>query len=223
VIGFRTFKPERVFMVWKTGLVQQVVMAITFVACLIIPLQYAVLVAVAMSLLLFVLQQSNKITVKKWTPTEQVLPLEEDAPQTVPANEVTLLVAYGSLFFATAPLFEEQLPDVSPETDHAVVIINLRSSRDLGSTFLQVLDRHAGELQAQDSLLMLAGVLPEVINQLEKTGLMRRIGRENVFVEGQVIGQSVLAAWDAAEKWISREVKWRGAEAEMTEVNTDER
>jgi SulP family sulfate permease len=102
-------------------------------------------------------------------------------------------------------LFEEQLPDVTPETGQAVVILNLRSSQDLGSTFLQVLDRYAGELQAQESLLMLAGVLPEVINQLEKTGLMRRIGRENVFVEGQVIGQSVLAAWEEAEKWIHKE------------------
>lgn len=204
VIGFRTFKPDRVEMVWKTGLVQQVVMAITFVACLLIPLQYAVLVGVSMSLLLFVLQQSNKITVKKWTPTEQTLPLEEEAPETVPANAVTLLVAYGSLFFATAPLFEEKLPDVSPETNHAVVIINLRKSQDLGSTFLQVLDRYASDLQKQNSLLMLAGVQAGVVNQLEKTGLLRRIGRENVFVEGEVIGQSVLVAWEQAEKWIQQ-------------------
>lgn len=67
-----------------------------------------------------------------------VLPLEEEAPETVPPNPVKLLVAYGSLFFTTALLFEEQLPDVSPETEHAVVIINLRKSEDLGSTFLQV-------------------------------------------------------------------------------------
>jgi SulP family sulfate permease len=203
VIGFRTFKPDRVVMVWKTDLVQQVVMGITFVACLLIPLQYAVIVGVAMSLLLFVIQQSNKITVKEWTPTAQVLPLEQEAPDTVPPNRVTLLVAYGSLFFATAPLFEEQLPDVSPETEHAVVIINLRKSENLGSTFLQVLDRYAADLQRQDSLLMLAGVLPRVVDQLEKTGLLRRIGRENVFVEGEVVGQSVLAAWEVAERWVA--------------------
>jgi SulP family sulfate permease len=69
VIGFRTFKPEQVEMVWKTGLVQQVVMGITFISCLLIPLQYAVLVGVAMSLLLFVIQQSNKITIKQWKET----------------------------------------------------------------------------------------------------------------------------------------------------------
>ena len=211
VIGFRTFKPDRVEMVWKTGLVQQVVMGITFVACLLIPLQYAVIVGVSMSLLLFVLQQSNKITVKEWTPTEQVLPLEQEAPETVPSNRVTLLVAYGSLFFATAPLFEKQLPDVSPETEHAVVIINLRKSEDLGSTLLQVLDRYATDLQKQDSLLMLAGILPRVVDQLEKTGLLRTIGRENVFVEGEVVGQSVMVALEAAEKWVSGATKQREA------------
>ncbi len=214
VVGFRTFKPDRVEMVWKTGQIQQVVMGITFFACLVIPLQYAVLVGVAMSLLLFVVQQSNKITVKEWVPSENILPREQEAPQTVPSNETTLLVAYGSLFFATAPLFEKQLPDVTPETHNAVVIINLRSSRDLGSTFLQVLDHYADDLQKHDSQLMLAGVLPVVIMQLEKVGLMHKIGREFVFVEGEIVGQSVLTALDASEKWLANEPQRQTAKAE---------
>lgn len=218
VIGFRTFKFREVEMVWKTGRVQQVVMGITFFACLIIPLQYAVLVGVAMSLILFVLQQSNKITVKEWIPTDTALPLEQESPQTVPLGRPTLLVTYGSLFFATAPLFEKQLPEVTDETRNAAVIINLRSSIDLGSTFLQVLQRYASDLHAHNSILMLAGVLPKVVNQLEKTGLLKQIGRENIFVEGEVIGQSVLAAWEKAERWIADELQRRAAaigEAEM--------
>ena len=54
-----------------------------------------------------------------------------------------------------------------------------------------------------NSLLMLAGVQSRVVDQLEKTGLLRRIGRENVFMEGEVVGQSVLAAWETAEKWVA--------------------
>lgn len=211
VVGFRTLKPDQVRMVWKTGVVQQVVMGITFFACLIIPLQYAVLVGVAMALVLFVIQQSNKITVKEWTPTQNNLPHEQAAPETVPSNRPMLLVAYGSLFFATAPLFEKQLPEVAAETHNAAVIINLRSSTDLGSTFLQVLDRYATDLQTHDSVLMLAGVRAEVVVQLEKTGLMQKIGRANVFVEEDVIGQSVLAAWDKAEQWVADEPQRRSA------------
>jgi len=211
VIGFRTFKPDQVEMVWKTGPVQQVVMGMTFVASLLIPLQYAVLVGVAMSLLLFVVQQSNKITVKEWVPTENILPIEQDAPLAVPSNRPIILVTYGSLFFATAPLFEEQLPTVEDETHNTAVIVNLRKSADLGSTFLKVLDRYTADLHAHDSLLMLAGVTPAVVDQFEKTGLVRKIGRENIFVEGKVIGQSVLAAWDNAEKWVAEEPQRRAA------------
>lgn len=222
VVGFRTFKPDRVEMVWKTGTVQQVVMGITFFASLVIPLQYAVLVGVALSLLLFVIQQSNKITVKEWIPTNAILPREQDAPEVIAPNRPLLLVAYGSLFFATAPLFEKQLPDVVDESINAVVIINLRSSSDLGSTFLQVLERYAVDLQAHDSVLMLAGVLPAVVNQLENTGLMRKIGRENVFVEGEVVGQSVLAAWEKAEKWVAEEPQRRAAKMAVVEMDEPE-
>jgi len=50
---------------------------------------------------------------------------------------------------------------------------------------------------------MLAGVSSSVIRQLEHTGLMKTIGRENVFVATEQLGEAGLAAWDAAEKWVT--------------------
>lgn len=203
VIGFRTFKPERVEMVWKTGPVQQLVMGITFIFCLLIPLQYAVLVGVAMSLLLYVFQQSNKITIKEWKMIDDPYPIELDPPKTLPANEVVSLVPYGSLFFAAAPIFEEQLPDVTDETDNTVVILNLRGHDDLGSTFFTVIERYTADLHKHHSKLMLAGVSPNVARQMEKTGLIREIGRENVFPATEQIGQAGFAALESAEKWVA--------------------
>ena len=202
VIGFRTFKPEQVRMVWKTGLVQRVVMGITFFFCLLIPLQFAVLVGVAMSLLLYVIQQSNQITIKQWKETEGPYPIEQDPPETLPANEVLVLFPYGSLFFAAAKLFEQQLPEITDETSNTVVILSLRGHDDLGSTFLTVLERYNEDLQAHHSKLMLAGVNDSVVTQLEKTKLIKKIGRENIYVATAQIGQAGLAAWEAAEKWI---------------------
>jgi SulP family sulfate permease len=207
VIGFRTFKPDQVEMVWQTGLVQQVVMGITFVSSLLIPLQYAVLIGVAMSLLLFVIQQSNKITIKQWKETEGPYPIEQDPPDILPSSEIILLLPYGSLFFAAAPLFEEQLPDVTEESYNTVVILSLRGYEDLGSTFLTVLERYAADLQEHHSKLMLAGMSPNAVDQLQKTGLIRKIGRQNVFKATDQIGESALAAWDAAEKWVAEQPK----------------
>jgi SulP family sulfate permease len=203
IIGFRTFKPERVEMVWKTGPIQQVVMAITFVFCLLIPLQYAVLIGVTMSLLLYVLQQSNKITIKEWKRTDGPYPIEQDAPATLPGDEVVYLVPFGSLFFAAAPIFEQQLPEITGETNNTVVILNLRGHDDLGSTFFNVLERYAADLRKHQSKVMLAGVSSNVIRQLEHTGLMKTIGWENVFLATEQLGEAGLAAWDAAEKWVA--------------------
>ncbi len=65
VVGFRTVKPEDILAVWKTGQVQAATMAVTLALTIVIPLQFAVLVGVGMSTLLFVIRQSNDLVVKQ--------------------------------------------------------------------------------------------------------------------------------------------------------------
>ena len=72
--------------------------------------------------------------------------MEKDPPAVVPANEVTILMPYGSLFYAAAPVFSAQLPEVTDATRHAAVVLLLRGQTEVGSTFLNVLTRYAGQL-----------------------------------------------------------------------------
>ncbi len=203
VVGFRTLKLHQVRMVGKTGWVQQTVMLVTFVAALLIRLQYAVMLGVALAILLFVFHQSNNMTVKAWQIGTGRFPLEKDPPAVVPGRQVTVLVPYGSLFFAAAPVFNEQLPAVTEGSRYAVVILVLRGEKDVGSTFLQVLTRYADLLHEQSSTLMLTGVESHVKEQIERTEIMHHIGRENIFLVGEYVGQALEDALEAAEKWIS--------------------
>jgi SulP family sulfate permease len=205
VIGFRTLKPDQVEMVWKTGPIQQAVMIITFIFCLLIPLQHAVLIGVALSVVLFVVQQSNQITVKQWVEQPGGMPLEQEPPESVPPHQVTALAIYGSVFFANASLVEERLPDVTEDTRHAAVILSLRGGTGLGSTFLEVLERYAVNLREHQSRLILSGVTEEVESQLTETAIAPTIGRENVFLHTERIGESFNNAWDAAEKWLAEQ------------------
>lgn len=202
VIGFRTIRIDDAELVWNTGQVQQVVIGITFVATLLIPLQYAVLVGVAISVLLFVIQQSNQINVKQLVMTESGWPLEQEPPAVLPSNEVVMLMPYGSLFFASAGAFEEQLPDLTEETRNSVVVLVLALHSDLGSTMLEVIDRYRKDLKKHRSKLILSGVDKDVMAQLRLTGLMRKIGRRNVFEKQEVVGDAGRAAIEAAELWI---------------------
>lgn len=77
VIGFQTLKPHKIDMVVRTGLVQAIVLVATFVLTLLFPLQYAVLVGVGLSIVLYWIKQSNRMTLKEWVFSPgQPLPIE---------------------------------------------------------------------------------------------------------------------------------------------------
>ncbi len=66
LVGFRTIKPADLQSVWKTGPVQKTLLVTSFALTMIIPLQYAVLTGVGLSVVLHVVRQSNQVTIKRW-------------------------------------------------------------------------------------------------------------------------------------------------------------
>ncbi len=202
VVGVRALKPNQAVMVFKTGLVQKFVIGITFIASLVTPLQYAVLFGVALSGLLYVVQQSDQIVVKAWEWEPGDFPVEKDAPETVPSNAVTVLIPYGSVFFASAPLIEKQLPTIADDTRNAAIILLLPIEDDLGSTFLQALERYTRKLHEHNSILLLAGISNRVKAQLDQTKVSKIIGREYIFLHTEKVGEAAVQAWDAAHRWL---------------------
>jgi sulfate permease, SulP family len=203
VVGGRSLKPDRVLMVWRTGLVQATVLVTTFVLTMIIPLQYAVLVGVGLSVVLYVVKQSNRITVRRRVFDQTARwPVEEDPPAEIPSREIVVLQPYGSLFFAAAPVFEAQLPDVSRRSNGSVVIIRLRGKEDVGSTFIAVVTRYSKLLREVGARLMLAGVSDRVYVQLRDTRAVSVLGDDNVFRARPSVGESMQRSMDAAQAWI---------------------
>ncbi|MCX7305395.1 MAG: SulP family inorganic anion transporter [Hyphomicrobiales bacterium] len=204
VAGFDGLRTAQAVMTWKTGLIPRLVMIVTFVSTLVIPLQYAVMFGVALSILLNTVRQSNKVSVTQWILQPQGFPLEQPAPDHLPSHQLTLLHIYGSTFFAAAKNMEEMLPRVDNAT-HAVVAINLRGKSEIGSTFMIVLQRYCQALQKKQSKLMLVGVDPLVRDQLVKTKVIELIGHENVFMATPQLGAGLNVAVDAANKWLAQQ------------------
>ncbi len=203
VAGFQGLRVAQAQLAWNTGLISKVVMVVTFVATLIMPLQFAVLFGVALSILLQTIRQSNKVVVTQWVLQPEGFPLEQPSPKRLPSHQFTLLNVYGSLFFAAAKNIEEMLPEVGNAT-HAVVAINLRGKSEIGSTFVTVLQRYSQALHSRHSKLMLVGVDPVVRDQLAKTGMLKLIGDENVFVATPQLGAALNQAVAAANIWLGQ-------------------
>lgn len=204
LIGYRTIKPADLSSVWRTGSVQRTVLIVTFSLTMIIPLQYSVMVGVGLSVILYVVRQSNQIQVRRWHLAADGHPVESDPPLALPPDEVVVLQPYGSLFFAAAPVFEAALPMVDPATRNSVVIIRLRGRSDLGTTFMDVLLRYALTLSAADSKLVLVSTTERIDEQLSVTGIAQSIGSENIYRGNERVGATLLRAHADAVAWIAQ-------------------
>ena len=202
LVGFRTIKPDDLQSVWKTGAGQKAVLATTFVLTMVIPLQYAVLAGVGLSVILHVVRQSNQVTIKRWRLDPDGNLIETDPPARLPANEVVVLQPYGSLFFAAASALESQLPAPADAVGNSVVILRLRGRTDLGTTFMDVLRRYAQTLKATGSKLVIVSASERIQEQLRVTGVTDLIIPENIYTGDERVGAAVKRAYADATAWI---------------------
>ena len=212
LVGYRTIKPGDLQSVWKTGPVQKAVLLTTFALTMIIPLQYAVLVGVGLSLILHVVRQSNQVTIKRWRLSPDGDLIETDPPAHLPANDVVALQPYGSLFFAAAPVLEAQLPAPADGSRNAVVILRLRGRTDLGTTFMDVLHRYAQALTATGSKLVIVSASDRIQEQLRVTGVTDVVATEDIYAGDERVGATLKRAYADAVTWIEHNQLAEGAD-----------
>ncbi|CCH86972.1 putative Sulphate transporter [Modestobacter italicus] len=202
VVAVGTIKPAAVLSVWRTGPVQAALMGVTLVLTLLVPLQYAVLVGVGLAIVAFVAQQSNRLTVRRLVPSPDGRMRECDAPRTLPAGTVTVLQPYGSLFFASAPVFRAQLPRVDDSSAPAVVVLRFRGVDQFALSIIDVLRGYAGELSAVGSRLVLVVSSDRAVRQLEDVGLAAQLGTHGVYRGWEWLGEAVRRAYQDSQQWI---------------------
>ncbi|MCU0311140.1 MAG: SulP family inorganic anion transporter [Acidimicrobiales bacterium] len=204
LIGVRTVKPADVRSVWRTGVVQKAVLVVTFVLTMVIPLQYAVMVGVGLSVVLHVVRQSNQVTVVRRVRDADGHVIEVAPPAELPAGEVVVLQPYGSLFFAAAPVFENALPTVASTSRGTVVVLRLRGRSDLGTTFMDVVRRYAIAVREVGSRLLVVSTNERIEEQLAATGVLDVVGPEALYRGDERVGAALQAAEMDAAAWVEQ-------------------
>jgi SulP family sulfate permease len=173
VAGVQSIKTEEIADVWRIDARSRLVWLVTLIMTLFVPLQWAVLIGVALSAIVYVLSSAQEVRLMQLVLLPNGVVHEQEAPKELLNDSVTVLQLYGSLFYAAADRIESLLP--SPRQAHRpVVILRLRQQDSLSSTFLQVLERYTPQVQATGGKVMLAGVGPKMAKQLEATNTPTR-------------------------------------------------
>ena len=154
-------------------------MAVTFVFVFAMPLQYAVLAGAALSMLKRISLSSLDVHVVEVEIGDAGRARETTCPRSLADASVTVLDIYGSLFFAAAPKLKESLPGVGAAS-RPIVVLRLRGRGTLHSATIELVRDCAGDLAAGRGRLYLAGVGPEMEDQLRRSGLMEVLGADAV-------------------------------------------
>ena len=150
---------------------------------------------------LIIIQSAERMTIMELIPTEDGDFEERPAPKALPSDQVTMLLPYGSLFFAGARDFEEETPNAEVN-HHAAVIVILRGRQKLGSTAMCVFEEIAKKMRNRGSRLYLAEVSDSLREQLERTGTLDEIGEKNILPAGDKLQASLNRVYAEANQWL---------------------
>ena len=154
-------------------------------------------------MILYIIKQSNQITLKRWIPDEEGNLREAEPSGTIGVDEIIVLQPYGSLFFAAAPVFEDLLPSVQDTTERSVVILRLRGRTDLGSTFMEVLRRYGEDLAQANSKLVLISGDDRILEQLAVSRVTDVVEPGDVYSSDEWLGKTVKIAHRDAQAWVA--------------------
>jgi SulP family sulfate permease len=193
-----SIRPREIVSVFRAGGIGRVTLLITALATLLLPVATAVGVGVALSLVLQLNRDSIDMRIVELEPTDDGGLRELDPPIVLHSDHVTVLDVYGSLLYAGAHNFANQLP---PGTDRVVVVLRLRGRVTVGVTFMKALVEYARRLDERGGHMYVSGVDPVLMSRYrEKVGLPPCI---TVVEAESVLGRSTLHAFDEGMRWLA--------------------
>src|SRR5690606_23611383 len=172
-----------------------------FAAMLFLPIQAAVGFGVVLSAFLYINRSSTDVAVVQLIKREDGLIEERRPAKSLPSNAVTVLDVYGHLFYAGARTLSQLLPSPA-ESTRPVVVLRLRSLASAGATLLDVLSEYGNQLHARGGGPYLAGVRPDVREQIDRTKRLGLNGPISILEPTAARGESTLQAVAESRAWL---------------------
>src|SRR5690606_13707032 len=110
VAALSLIRVDALRLVWRVSASARVALAVTFVATLVLPLEYSIYVGVLISLLLYLYTSACAVEVVRLVPLGDGHFREESVPSSLPSGEPVILSVTGNLYFAAVSRLEELLP-----------------------------------------------------------------------------------------------------------------
>jgi SulP family sulfate permease len=156
-----------------------IVCAATFVFTLLLPLQYAVFVGIALNIALY-LRRASRLHMREMVRSQGGPFQERPITDATGRSSVVFLSLEGDLFFGVADELADQLNQAAG-SGVRVVILRLKRTHMIDATVLSVLESFVRTMRERDGYVVLCGLTEEMHRVIQRYGLEAMIGPENVF------------------------------------------
>jgi SulP family sulfate permease len=201
VASVGAIRPTDIAGVWRSGRQSQIAMITTFATTLLLPVAWAVGIGVALSILLSLDREAQDVRIVRLLDGPGGSVVEGAVPAALASGEVMVLQVYGSLFYAGARTFENELPQPDG-AERPVVIVRMRGRTAMGATAFTVLSAYASALEERGGRLYLSGVDPALLDRFRDHGWIAASGPVRVFGATERLGESTREAMDDAEMFL---------------------
>jgi SulP family sulfate permease len=155
-----------------------IVLAVTFCAALLVPLDTAIFIGVAASLVLYLRKAGTPQLVEYTFNDEGNLSELEGRRRT---TSITIIHVEGELFFGAADLFRDQVRKICMDESLKVIILRMRNARHLDATTVFALQDLISYLRSTGRHLLVSGASRDVYRVFRNSGLLDVLGKRNFF------------------------------------------
>jgi len=172
----------------------------TFAATLLLPLHYAIFAGVLLNLALYI-RNVSRLDILELMSTDSISFTERliQSPDDLTDSEVVVIQLQGDLFFGLADDLDQYFRKLSRSAVR-VVVIRLKGTRSMDTTVMHRFAGFARQLKKRDAVLLCSGITPDLKVKLEKFGLVKQLGPENLFESGGTVFESSRAAIRRAQQ-----------------------
>lgn len=188
----------------------------TFLAALLLPLQYAIYVGIFLNLMLY-LRRASHLHMAEMVRTSAGPFIERPIEDRAGNRAVMFLQVEGDLFFGVADELQDRLAALA-SSPVRVFVIRLKRTHSIDATVLSVVERFVDQVQRRGGHVILCGIKPELLEDIRAFGLAAKIGENNVFETGFGIFTSAKRALARARQLLGSSLDMEGmGELEETE------
>jgi SulP family sulfate permease len=156
------------------------VFLITFAGTLLLNLDTAIYLGIGASLALFLIKAASPSLVEYAINGSGDFAIIEN-PVARPDPQISIVHVEGDLFFGASDLFQDHIRVLAADPGLQAVILRLKNARHLDGSTVLAIEQLNAMLRKTNRHLLISGVHGDVARVLKRSGLVNRIGLENIF------------------------------------------